>query len=177
MQSIFLILWKHLLKPHQISVTLSFSLIGRFSLMFMHGRLSKQFSRSQAAFGTTFRVAGGYRKAGTSFLKRVITGLIFTISKWLYRSKQKLIVLHKKKAINRENLQHSYKKYGLIFRTFKNYFSSDTIMLKSSFGPSTKYFSRDTILWKGKLLGVSELHEELIRTQSFLKVQHSEGEK
>jgi hypothetical protein len=28
-------------------------------------------SESQAAFGTTFRVTGGYLKAGTSFLKRV----------------------------------------------------------------------------------------------------------
>jgi hypothetical protein len=31
----------------------------------------EQFSGSQEAFGTTFRVIGGYRKAGTSFLKKV----------------------------------------------------------------------------------------------------------
>jgi hypothetical protein len=41
-------------------------------------RLLEQFSGSQAAFGTTFRVTGGYRKAGTSFLKRGI-GRIFRI--------------------------------------------------------------------------------------------------
>jgi hypothetical protein len=39
----------------------------------------KQFSGSQEAFGTTFRVKGGYRKAGTSFVKKV-TGMIFTIT-------------------------------------------------------------------------------------------------
>ncbi len=44
-----------------------------------YDRILEQFSGSQAAFGTTFRVAGGYRKAGTSFLKRVI-GRIFAIS-------------------------------------------------------------------------------------------------
>jgi hypothetical protein len=67
--------------------------------------------------------------------------------------KLSLDVFHQKTAINRENLQHSYKKYGLIFSTFKNCFSGDTILLKSNFEPSTKYFSRDTILLKGKLLG------------------------
>jgi hypothetical protein len=45
----------------------------------MHGRLSEQLSGSQAAFGTTFRVTGGHRKAGTNSLKRA-TGRIFTIS-------------------------------------------------------------------------------------------------
>jgi hypothetical protein len=34
---------------------------------------------SQVAFGTTFKVKGGYRKAGTSFVKKV-TGKIFTIT-------------------------------------------------------------------------------------------------
>jgi hypothetical protein len=63
---------------------LSFVLIGRLSPAYMHNRLSEQFSGSQAAFGTTFRVTGGYRKAGTSSLKRA-TGRIFTIS-----SQQKL---------------------------------------------------------------------------------------
>jgi hypothetical protein len=63
---------------------LSFVLIGRFSPAFMQGRLSEQFSGSHAAFGTIFRVTGGCRKAGTSFLKRA-NGRIFTIS-----GKQKL---------------------------------------------------------------------------------------
>jgi hypothetical protein len=50
---------------------------------FCIGRLSEQFSGSQADFGTYFyffRVLGGYRIARTSFLKRV-TGRVFTISK------------------------------------------------------------------------------------------------
>jgi hypothetical protein len=33
-------------------------LIGRFSLVNIHGWLSEQISRSQAALGTTFRVTG-----------------------------------------------------------------------------------------------------------------------
>jgi hypothetical protein len=39
--------------------------------MYIHCSLLEQFSGSQSAFGTTFRVTGGYLKAGTSFLKRV----------------------------------------------------------------------------------------------------------
>jgi hypothetical protein len=39
--------------------------------VFIHSRLSEQFSGSQAAFGISFRVTGGYRKAGPSYLKRV----------------------------------------------------------------------------------------------------------
>jgi hypothetical protein len=31
--------------------------------MYIHGRLSEQFSGSHEAFGTTFSVTGGYRKA------------------------------------------------------------------------------------------------------------------
>jgi len=48
--------------------------------VYIQGWISEQFLGSQAAFGTTFRVTGGYRKAGTSSLKRV-TGRIFTIRK------------------------------------------------------------------------------------------------
>jgi hypothetical protein len=59
---------------------LSFALIGQFSLVYIHFRLSEQFSESQAGFGTTFKGTGGYQKAGTSSLKR-FTGRNFTISK------------------------------------------------------------------------------------------------
>jgi hypothetical protein len=30
--------------------------------MYIHGKLSEQFSGSQAALGTTFKVTGGYQK-------------------------------------------------------------------------------------------------------------------
>jgi hypothetical protein len=83
---------------------LSFTLIGRFSPVCVHSRLSEQFPGlqnhrwlseqcpgsqtwlseqfpgSQAAFGTTFRDIGGYRKARISFLERVF-GRMVTISK------------------------------------------------------------------------------------------------
>jgi hypothetical protein len=64
-------------KPHQISALTFFSLIGRFFSGYIHGWLSEQFS---GAFDAAFGVTGGYRKAGTSLLKR-ITRRIFTISK------------------------------------------------------------------------------------------------
>jgi hypothetical protein len=67
---------------------LSFALIGRFILVYIHSKLSEQFSESQAGFGTTFKGTGGYQKAGTSSLKR-ITGRNFTISKVFHRCKQK----------------------------------------------------------------------------------------
>jgi hypothetical protein len=57
---------------------LSFALFGGFSPMYIYCRFSEQFSESQAAFGTTSRVTGGFRKAGTSPLKRV---RIFTVNK------------------------------------------------------------------------------------------------
>jgi hypothetical protein len=43
---------------------LSISLIGLFSPVYICGRLPELFSGLQMAFGTTFRVAGGYLKAG-----------------------------------------------------------------------------------------------------------------
>ncbi len=76
-----------------------------------------------APFGTTFGVKGSYRKAETSFLKRV-TRRIFIISKWFHRSKQKRImdVFHKKTVKNCENHQRSHKKYCFgFYRTKKNY--------------------------------------------------------
>jgi hypothetical protein len=59
---------------------LSFALIGRFFPVYIHSRLSEQFSGSQAGYGKTFRDTGGYQKAGTSSLNRV-TGRNFTIIK------------------------------------------------------------------------------------------------
>ncbi len=43
---------------------LSFSLIGLFSPVYICSRLPELFSGLQMAFGTTFRVAGGFLKAG-----------------------------------------------------------------------------------------------------------------
>ncbi len=68
---------------------LSFALIGRFILVFIHSWLLEQFSESQAGFGTTFKGTSGYQKAGTRSLKR-ITGRNFAISKVFHRCKQKL---------------------------------------------------------------------------------------
>jgi hypothetical protein len=59
-----------------------------FSSLQRHGNLFEQFSESQAAFQTTFRVTGGYLKAGTSFLKRV-TGKIFKLVSDFMKHKQK----------------------------------------------------------------------------------------
>ncbi len=59
---------------------LSFALIGQFFVVYIHRRLSEQFSELQAGIGTTSKGTGGYQKAGTSSLNRV-TGRNFTISK------------------------------------------------------------------------------------------------
>jgi hypothetical protein len=49
--------------------------------VYIHVRLSEQFSESEAAFyGTTLKVIGGCQKAGTSSSKRV-NGWVSTISK------------------------------------------------------------------------------------------------
>jgi hypothetical protein len=49
--------------------------------MSTNGRLSKQFSGSQAAFETNFKITGDYRKAGKSFLKRLIGRISQLVSK------------------------------------------------------------------------------------------------
>jgi hypothetical protein len=58
----------------------SFALIGELLLVYIHDRLLEQFSESLAGFATFLKGTGGYKKAGTSSLKRV-TGRNFTISK------------------------------------------------------------------------------------------------
>jgi len=50
---------------------LSFALIGRFFSVYIHSRLSEQFSESEAGFGNFFKGTGGYQKAGRSPLKKV----------------------------------------------------------------------------------------------------------
>ncbi len=59
---------------------LSFALIGQIFPVYIHRRLSEQFSGSKAGFRTTSRDSGGYQIAGTSSQKRV-TGRNFAISK------------------------------------------------------------------------------------------------
>jgi hypothetical protein len=79
---------------------LSFALIGRFILVYIHSRLSEQFSKSQVGFGTTFKGTGGYRdqKAGTSSLKRVTEGISQLVSR-----KQKLCFGFPKIPSQKEN--------------------------------------------------------------------------
>jgi hypothetical protein len=55
----------------KFQVRLSFALTGPFFPVYIHSRLSEQFSGSEAVYGTTFRDTSGYQKAGTSSLKRV----------------------------------------------------------------------------------------------------------
>ncbi len=58
-----------------------FALIGRFSPVYIHGRLLKQIEEPQAAFGTTFKVTSGKagrQKAGTSSLHRVTRRILTT---------------------------------------------------------------------------------------------------
>ncbi len=66
-------------KSHQISVLAFFCSHWSIFPVYIHSRLSEQFSGSQAGYGTTFIDIGGYQKDGTRSLKRV-TGSNFTIS-------------------------------------------------------------------------------------------------
>jgi hypothetical protein len=62
--------WKLFQKPHQIYYLALFSLVKLF-VAYIHSWLSEQVSQSRAGFGTTFKGTCGYKKAGTSFLRRV----------------------------------------------------------------------------------------------------------
>jgi hypothetical protein len=90
---------------------------------------------TQAAFGTYLRVTGGFRKAGTSFLKRATEKIYFSC-KLCHRSKQQLYFDTKTKSA------HS-KSTALIFRTFKKYTHSKSSVL--IFRTFNKYLSRDTL--------------------------------
>ncbi len=99
--------WKN---ENKFLFRLSFALIGWFSPVYIHGRLSEEFSESQAAIGMTFRVAGNYRKAGKAPWI-LDTGRIFTISKYFIEVSRNFILdfLHKKTAKNGENHQRAFK--------------------------------------------------------------------
>ncbi len=61
-----------------------------FSSVYIHGpAFGTVFSITGGFRNSFFRVTGGYRKAGTGFLK-MITGRIFSSSKWVHRCSQKL---------------------------------------------------------------------------------------
>ncbi len=81
-----------------------------------HGRLSEQFSLSHVAFWTAVVVTGGYRKAVTSFLKRV-TEEFSQISKW-------------KTAKNCKKHKNSCKNAFLYSGPSKKYSSHDAIPLR-----------------------------------------------
>jgi hypothetical protein len=55
--------------------------------MVLNGRLLEQCSGSQAAFQTTFRITGGYRKARTSFLTGLLEGFSQLVSDFIEASK------------------------------------------------------------------------------------------
>ncbi len=61
----------------------------QYSIYSIYGPLSKLFSESLPAFRTLLESRAGYRKAGTSSVKRV-PRRIFTINKLIHRRKQKL---------------------------------------------------------------------------------------
>jgi hypothetical protein len=86
--------------------------------VYIHDRLSEQFSVSQVAYGTTFRVPGGYQKDGiTSSLKRVnMEGFSQLVSDFIEVSRNFIFeFLHKKTAKNCENNQRSFTKYYFDF--------------------------------------------------------------
>jgi hypothetical protein len=67
--------------------------------VYIQGWLSEQFSGSQAAFGTTFRVTGEYWKAGTSSIQRVTGGFSKFVSDFIEASKSFSRFLHKRQNL------------------------------------------------------------------------------
>jgi hypothetical protein len=95
---------------------LSFALIGQLFLVYIHSRLSEQFSESQAGFGTTFKGTGGYQKAGTNSMKRLLEGISQLGSDFIEASRNFILdFLHKKTTENCENHNRSFKKYCFEF--------------------------------------------------------------
>jgi hypothetical protein len=77
--------------------------MGLFFLVYIHSRLSEQFSKSQAGFGINFKGTGGYRdqKAGTSSLKRVTGRISQFVSDFIEASRNFILdFLHKKTTEN-----------------------------------------------------------------------------
>jgi hypothetical protein len=63
------------------------ALIGKFSPVYIQARLSEQFSGSQAAYRTAFRVTGGYQKAGKNSLKGLLEGVSQLVSDFMISQK------------------------------------------------------------------------------------------
>jgi hypothetical protein len=67
-------------------------------------RLSEQFSGSQAAFETTFKITGDYRKAGKSFLKKLLGRISQLVIEVIEANRNfGLYVFHKKTAKSCKN--------------------------------------------------------------------------
>ncbi len=95
------------------AVLLSHWSIFRCTLYIFNGRLSEQFS------GTTLRGTIGYRKAGTSFLKRV-TGRIFIISDFMEAIRNFILDLfHKEQQKSMKTISFHTRSIVLIIRTLK----------------------------------------------------------
>jgi hypothetical protein len=102
---------------------------GRFFPVYIHSRLSEQFSGSEAAYGTTFRDTGGYQEARTSSLKRVTRRISQLVSDFKDEGRNFYFdFLHKK--------QHK------IVKTITAHSKSTASIF---LGPSKKYSSRDNI--------------------------------
>jgi hypothetical protein len=73
----------------------------------------EHFSESQAGLGTTFKGTGGYQKAGTRSLKRVLEGISQLVPSDFIKASRNFILdfLHKKTTENCEYHKRSFKKY------------------------------------------------------------------
>jgi hypothetical protein len=90
-----------------------------------HSQIRKSFSESQAAFGTTLRLAVGNLKAGTSLLKRVTGRIIRIIKDFMEASKNLILNFSAKRLLNNVKTIHAHKKStDLILRTIKKIFIS-----------------------------------------------------
>jgi hypothetical protein len=88
------------LKPHQISVPAFFALIGRFFPVYIHSRLSEQFSGSQGVTEQLLETQAAIRKPEKA-LWRLLKGISQLLSDFIEASKNfNLEFLHKKTTKN-----------------------------------------------------------------------------
>ncbi len=134
--SVCLLFWKQLLLSKNCSEShtkflfrLSFALLGRFFSMYIHRRLSEQFSESQVGYRTIFRDTGGYQK------QALWRGLLEGISQLVRDFKEAsrnftLDFLHKRQLKIVKTISAHSKSTASKFTNFKKYSSRDTIPLR-----------------------------------------------
>ncbi len=102
----------------KILFRLSFALIGQFFLVYIHSRLSEQFSESQVGFWiwTVLEAQAAIRKPEQALWRGLLEGISQLVIDFLEASRNFILeFLHKKTTKKFENQERSFKKYCFEF--------------------------------------------------------------